>query len=59
MTVYRPYLSLGSGPQKYECIEAGEEAIILDVHPEPVQLQDGPKDQGEEPIVFNLVEEGK
>lgn len=39
--------------------EAGKEAIIYDVHPEPVQLLDRSKDQSEELIEFNLTEEGK
>lgn len=36
-----------------------EEAIIADVHPTPVQLQDRPKDLCDELIVFNLKEKGK
>lgn len=42
----------------HEYLEAGEEAKIADVHPEPIQLQDCPKDQ-EELIEFNLTEEKK
>lgn len=39
--------------------EASEEAEIADICIEPAQLQDCPKDQGEELVQFNIAEEGK
>lgn len=32
----------GFSAQEFECFEVGEEAVIADVHPGPVQLQDSP-----------------
>lgn len=39
-----PDLSLESEPQEYECLKTSEESIMTDVHLEPEQLQDCPKD---------------
>lgn len=52
-----PNHSLGSKPQQFEWFQTGEEAIIANIHPEPTQLQDHPKDQGEKLVEFGLAEE--
>lgn len=39
ITLARPDPSLESRSQEYECFEASEEAVIHDVYPEPIQLQ--------------------
>lgn len=42
----------------FECFKAGEEIMILGQH-EPIHLQDRSKDQCENLVEFNLVEERK
>lgn len=54
-----PRPSLRSGLKEYECLEDCEKDVILDVHLELVQFRDSLKDQGNELIEFNLVEEKK
>lgn len=39
ITLVRPDPSLESRSQEYECFEASEEAVIHDVYPKPIQLQ--------------------
>lgn len=51
--------SLGPGSSNFEYFEAREEAIIVDVHPESIQLQEHLKNQGEKMIEFHFTEEGK
>lgn len=59
MTVCGPDAHLGFESQEHEYLEASKEAVIADGHPELTRLKDRPKDQDEELIKFNLVEEGK
>lgn len=47
-----------SEPHNLECF-VGEEADNRDDYVEPIQLQDLPKDQGEELIEINVTEQGK
>lgn len=58
MAIVRSDLSLGFGPQEFVCF-AREETILVDVHLEQTQLQDGLKDQGGELVELNFSEEGK
>lgn len=52
--------SLRSEPHEHETLKADEtDAIMCDVDPEPEQIQDHPKDQGEEMTKVNLAEKGK
>lgn len=54
MTIYvlwqfaGPVPSQVSEPQEFECLKAGSEALIADVHPDSSHLQDLPKDKGKE-----------
>lgn len=57
MTDYRVSPTLWTELQEFECVEAGEEAMNVDVHPKPVHLQHRSKDQAKELIEFNLVKE--
>lgn len=59
VTTYRARSFTRVWTPEFECLEAGGEAILADFHLEPLQLQDHPKDQGEEAIEFNLTEDGK
>lgn len=52
-------LTWGSRPHEHECHEVGEESIVTDVHIEPAQLKDRPKDQSKELIEVNLAIEEK
>lgn len=60
MTIFRGS-PLGFGPQTHECVknDVNREALLIDVDPEPEQLQDRSKDQGEELIKMDIIERGK
>lgn len=50
--------SLGSGPYKHICLKVDEAKVVMaDAKPEPKETQDPPKDQWDELIKINLVEE--
>lgn len=60
MTVYRPDPSLEFRLQEHGCSETDVHPnVMIDVHPEPEQLQDFPKVLGKEQIEVNLIKEGK